>query len=435
MNRIRRAIESIELPSDLHKRSKLGVQHANLQKRKTKKIIIVPVIASLFLLFSVGVATATSTSMNELVAKVSPEIALLLKPIELSSMDEGINMEVVAAMNDDDSTVVYVTMQDLEGERIDETLDIYDYFISNGHSFTNEVVAFDEITKTATVRFLASGGEKLNNSKLKFQIRSFLSDKKVFEQTKVNIDLKSVEDKKPIVLHRDSISGMGGKLYSNAKEQESFKILPDENLNIKIPAIDFMEVTNVGFIQNKLHIQTKWIDNDKDNHGSFYFMNTAGEKIHPSSISFGRDKSGKLEYGNNLQEYVFDVDAINLENYALSGNFTTSGNSVSGNWQTTFKLSDVNESKIVDFLYNFGNWQSQEVTISPLGLTIKGIGEVENSTEMTATISMKDGHTQKLTHLISITDKGQIKLKLLTDEPLDVEKVKSISINGIDLDI
>ncbi|MEK3978885.1 hypothetical protein MKY37_07260 [Psychrobacillus sp. FSL K6-2836] len=435
MNRIRRAIESIELPSDLHNRSKLGVQQAKLRKRKTKKIIIVPVIASLFLVFSVGVAAATSTSMNELVAKVSPEIALLLQPIELSSTDEGINMEVVAAMNDDDTAVVYVTMQDLKGERIDETLDIYDYFISGGHSFTSEVVAFDDKTKTATVRFLASAGEKLSNKKLKFQVRSFLSDKQVFEQTKVNIDLKSVEDKKSIELHRDFISGMGGKLYSNVKDQESFKILLDNHLNIKIPAIDFMEVRNVGFIQNKLHILTKWIDNDKDNHGSFFLMNTAGEKIYPSSISFGKDNSGKLVYGNNYQEYVFDVEAINVENYELSGDFTTSGNSVSGNWQTTFKLSDVHESKIVDFLYNFDNWQSQEVTISPLGLTIKGIGEVENSTEMTATISMKDGRTQKLTHLISIADKGQIKLKLLTDEPLNVEEVKSISINGIDLDI
>lgn len=435
MNRIRRAIESIELPSDLHNRSKLGVQQAKLRKRKTKKIIIVPVIASLFLVFSVGVAAATSTSMNELVAKVSPEIALLLQPIELSSTDEGINMEVVVAMNDDDTAVVYVTMQDLKGERIDETLDIYDYFISGGHSFTSEVVAFDDKTKTATVRFLASAGEKLSNKKLKFQVRSFLSDKQVFEQTKVNIDLKSVEDKKSIELHRDFISGMGGKLYSNVKDQESFKILLDNHLNIKIPAIDFMEVRNVGFIQNKLHILTKWIDNDKDNHGSFFLMNTAGEKIYPSSISFGKDNSGKLVYGNNYQEYVFDVEAINVENYELSGDFTTSGNSVSGNWQTTFKLSDVHESKIVDFLYNFDNWQSQEVTISPLGLTIKGIGEVENSTEMTATISMKDGRTQKLTHLISIADKGQIKLKLLTDEPLNVEEVKSISINGIDLDI
>lgn len=435
MNRIRRAIESIELPSDLHNRSKLGVQQAKLRKRKTKKIIIVPVIASLFLVFSVGVATATSTSMNELVAKVSPEIALLLQPIELSSTDEGINMEVVAAMNDDDTAVVYVTMQDLKGERIDETLDIYDYFISGGHSFTSEVVAFDDKTKTATVRFLTSGGDKINNKKLKFQIRSFLSDKQVFEQTKVNIDLKSVEDKKTIDLHRDTISGMGGKLVLDVVDQESFKILPEDQLNIKIPGIDFMEVTNVGFIQNKLHIQTEWIENDKDNHGSFYLMNTAGEKIYPSSISFGKDKSGKLVYGNNYQEYVFDVDAINVENYELSGDFTTSGNSVSGNWQTTFKLSDVHEIKIVDFLYNFGNWQSQEVTISPLGLTIKGNGEVESSTEMTATISMKDGRTQKLTHLISIADKGQIKLKLLTDEPLNVEEVKSISVNGIDLDI
>lgn len=435
MNKVRKIIELIELPSDLHKRAQLGVQQAKSRKRKSIKMIILPSVATLFLVFTVGVAAATNTSMNELIAKVSPEIALLLQPIELSSTDEGINMEVVAAMNDDDMAVIYVTMQDLEGERIDETLDIYDYLISKGHSSTSEVVAFDEITKTATVRFQASGGEKINNKKLKFQIRSFLSDKQVFEQVKVNIDLNSVVQKQPIAIQRDAITGMGGELYSNVEDQESFEVLSNEHLIIKIPPIDFMEITNVGFIQNKLHIQTEWIDNDKDNHGSFYFMNTAGEKIYPSSISFGRDKNGNFEYGHNYQEYVFDMDTINLEEYELSGDFTTSGNFVSGNWQTTFKLSAVNEREIIDFLYDFGSWQSQEVAISPLGLTIKGIGEVKNSTEMMATISMKDGRTQNLDQFYSITDKGQVKLKLLTDEPLDVEKVKSISINGIELDM
>lgn len=435
MNKVRKTIESIELPSDLHKRSQLGVQQAKLRKRKSKKMIILPFVATLFLVFTVGVAAATNTSMNDLIAKVSPEIALLLQPIELSSTDEGINMEVVAAMNDDDMAVVYVTMQDLEGERIDETLDIYDYVISKGHSFTSEVVAFDEITKTATVRFQASSGEKFNNEKLKFQIRSFLSDKQVFEQVKVDIDLNSVVQKQPIALHRDAIVGMGGKLYSNVEDQESFEVLSNEHLIIKVPPIDFMEITNVGFIQNKLHIQTEWIDSDKDNHGSFYFMNIAGEKIYPSSISFGRDKNGNLEYGHNYEEYVFDMDTIDLEEYELRGEFTTSGNFISGNWQTTFELSAVNESKTIDFLYDFGSWKSQEVTISPLGLTIKGIGEVKNSTEMMATISMKDGRTQNLAQFISITDKGKVKLKLLTDEPLDVEKVESISINGFELDM
>lgn len=67
--------------------------------------------------------------------------------------------------------------------------------------------------------------------------------------------------------------------------------------------------------------------------------------------------------------------------------------------------------------------------MSSLGLTIQGIGEVKNLTEIVATISMKDGRTQKLDQFISITEKEQINLKLLTNKPIEVENVKSIS-NG-----
>ncbi|MDM5245983.1 hypothetical protein [Lysinibacillus sp. G4S2] len=434
MNKIRQSIESIELPSELHNRSKLGIKQAKFRKRKFKKFIVLPLIATLFLAFSVGVGAATNSNINRLLSIVSPEVALLLQPLQLSMTDEGIKMEVVAAMNDDDMAVVYVTMQDLEGDRIDETLDIYDYFMSKGHSFTHEVVAYDESTKTAMIRFQATGAETLNNSKVNFSIQSFLSDKHVFD-VKVNIDLNNIEQQQPTTLNRDAISGMGGELAGDANERENYVVLPNGMKNMKIPTIDFMEITNVGIIQNKFHIQTKWMQNDKDDHGYFYIVNSAGEEIHPSSISYGRDENGNAEYGHNYQEYIFNMQDIDMQDYELRGNFTTSGNLVKGNWETTFKLNTVKESKVIDFIYDFGGWRSTEIDISPLGLTVLGDGEIEQSTEMTATIRMKDGHTKTLMQTTSFTDKGQIKLKFLADEPLNMENIKSISVNGIEVDL
>jgi hypothetical protein len=61
-------------------------------------------------------------------------------------------MNVVAAMNDDEMAVIYVTMQDLTGNRIDESLDIYDYSLSSAHIFNSQLVHYDKATKTATLR-------------------------------------------------------------------------------------------------------------------------------------------------------------------------------------------------------------------------------------------------------------------------------------------
>ena len=65
-----------------------------------------------------------------LLSIVSPDFALLLQPIEIACEDNGIKMEVVGAMNDDEMKVIYITMKDLVGDRIDE-FHIYDYRLTN----------------------------------------------------------------------------------------------------------------------------------------------------------------------------------------------------------------------------------------------------------------------------------------------------------------
>ena len=76
-------------------------------------------------------------------------------------------MEIVSAMQDEDMAVVYVTLQDVEGNRIDESLDIYDYSMSKGRSFTVERIGYDATTKTALVRFMSFNGSSTDNFKLK----------------------------------------------------------------------------------------------------------------------------------------------------------------------------------------------------------------------------------------------------------------------------
>jgi hypothetical protein len=104
---------------------------------------------------------------------LSPELAQLLQPVALVSESNGIKMEVVAAMNDDDTAVAYLTMQDLSGDRIKGSIDLYHYSISEGSMFTHEMIAYDEKTKTATIRLLANGGSKLNGEKITLRIDSF----------------------------------------------------------------------------------------------------------------------------------------------------------------------------------------------------------------------------------------------------------------------
>lgn len=91
-------------------------------------------MATVFLASSITVGAAMNDDVKNLLWHISPEIAALLEPIESTVEYGGIKMEIVSAMQDEDMAVVYVTMQDVEGNRIDETLDIYDYSMSKGRS-------------------------------------------------------------------------------------------------------------------------------------------------------------------------------------------------------------------------------------------------------------------------------------------------------------
>lgn len=121
------------------------------------------------------------------------DFMLLLQPIEIACEDNGIKMEVLGAMNDDEMAVIYITMKDLVGDRIDETLDIYNYRLTGTHIATCQMVHFDKTTRTATLRMQANGGKKLNGRKMRFQVDSFLSNLLEFDNVETGINLSDVK--------------------------------------------------------------------------------------------------------------------------------------------------------------------------------------------------------------------------------------------------
>ena len=429
LNNIRQEIEKIEIPSDLHMRSKLGVRKARLEqpKRILKTGTIIPLIATIFFVFSVGVGAATVPSFNQLISFINPQVALFLQPVERTSEDDGVKMEVVAALNDEEMAVVYVTMQDLTGNRIDSTLDLYDFELAGGHMLHSELVKYDENNRTATLRIQANGGENLSHKKMNFQISSFLSNKQFFEKVHVDTNLVELKNKMPqtMTLKMEAVSGNGGELLEELQEQKTIKILKPGAMDLYLPNIDFMHITNLGFIENRLHIQTKWTGNDVDSHGFFYLLDSSGNKINSSSISFGND----LNYGDDNIEYIIDTNYLDLDQLTLMADFVANGNYTEGNWSTTFQIQSVGEEKTFEFKKDFETWNVDRFTISPLGITFYGKGEWEDSNDMAVTANMADGRVETFDSVMSFSENKKVKVKFLSPLPLDISKMKSIRIN------
>ena len=102
--------------------------------------------------------------------------------------------------------------------------------------------------------------------------------------------------------------------------------------------MDGIDVTNIGYIDGMLHIQTAVADNlETDNHGYFYLKDNQGNTVQ-SLYTFNHvnqfEPSGRIDYSN----YVFDVPQQDIGTYTLHGNFVTAGMHTRGDWSVTFAL-------------------------------------------------------------------------------------------------
>ena len=439
---IKDALNSIETPGY---KIDINIRKETNRYKGTRRCIALAIALTMFV--SVGVMGATIPSFNRLISKVQDEIGNYLYPIQLTSEDKGIKTEVVAAYNDDDMAVIYINIQDLEGNRVDGSTDFYNYSFSNGDTFGVELVNYDESTKTATMRVMINGGKKLSNKDIVFTLNSFISGGVELEDIDTGVNLKDYyKDSEFTVLDKEvsrgySVPEKDSDLWKNGKS----KILTKEDKNIKIPNVDFMHITNMGVIDGELHIQTKWSGTGIDDHGWFYFVDRDGNKIDmvEKTIHFGRyengevitenkrDENGKLTEGYEYEEYIYDLKGANIDDLTLTAYMKSSKNYIEGSWKTKFKLKAIDEKKEYKCNIEEDNIKINKMILTPLGLTMYGqeTYQYDNVPKMEVVLNMKNGTVKKLDSEMWDDEKG-ILLKCVGDEIIKVDEVQSISING-----
>ncbi|MDD4169975.1 MAG: DUF4179 domain-containing protein, partial [Desulfotomaculaceae bacterium] len=172
----------------------------NITRKRFPAKKIVALVASLALCFTLAIpalAAADVQAAYKILYAASPKIAQELKPVRMSCEDDGIKMEVISAYINGDKAEIYISMQDMTGERIDETTDLFDSYSINrpfSSSATCERISYDEETQTAT--FLISitqwGQKEIGGEKITFTVDKFLSNKQEYHDKIPQIDLSTV---------------------------------------------------------------------------------------------------------------------------------------------------------------------------------------------------------------------------------------------------
>lgn len=301
-------------------------------------------IAACFcIVFSITVSAMESSFplFYSMMYNISPATAQFFKPVQMSCEDNGIRMEVKAAYIHGDTAEIYISMQDLAGTRIDETIDLFDSYEINtpfdcmGHC---SLISFDSNTQTATFLITVKqlDGQNIIGDKLTFSVREFIADKKTYDGPIDGVSLESA-DLNPEI-QTVYLRGGGGEMYRFVEEEDKNIVLKPSRM---VSPVDGVTLTGIGYIDGKLHIQTYYDDiSNTGNHGYIYLINRETKEVITSDyfVSFFDDE-GKGSYDDDI---FIGIDPDTLSEYELYGYFVTSSSgAVKGNWSITFPLENI----------------------------------------------------------------------------------------------
>lgn len=281
----------------------------------------------------VAVSAGNMTAYDVLYA-LYPEIAVELMPVNACCQDNGIQMEVEGVSIQNNCAYIYISMQDLEEERIDETIDLFDSY--SIHTNADQIggcslVDFNEESGKATFLITVQhmDGKPIEGRILTFTVSKFLTGKSEMQEELTQICLDSIVE--VAETQAEDILNIRGGSYreDNITEGKSPEYLCVDDSKSFVP-VQGVTITNYGFIHDKLHIQVHYDNIIKyDNHGYVYLLDEDGNRILSEwNVGFWDEERIGI-----YEEYIFDVSEDTLERYEIYGHFFTCQNLVEGDWE------------------------------------------------------------------------------------------------------
>lgn len=419
----------MKVSTDLFDRIMESTEYRKKQvKRKplTMKYIAVSLLICFVLMSSITAFGAAISSVNDWIYAISPSLAERLYSVNKTASDKGIKIEVLSAVNDAHNAIVYFSLQDLNGNRIDETADLYNYILDGPFSFNCQMLSYEEKEHKAIFQLTGSGGENMANKLSTLSVSSFLSNKKEYDWFDTKINLSELADKKSTCVPIAEYGYTGGN-----EAKPSLQVLKADQMKLSLGEnIDFVSISNMGIVDGKLHVQTKWKESI-DNHGQLKLVGADGTEVQSSNYYFKTDSDTQNgEKRSTHIEYVFDVPNTQyLKNSYLWTKLTEDGEYITGDWTVQFRLKNSATTRIVS-----EKETADIIEVSDLGIYFTGFkGDTEDDEALV--VMMKNG--KKLGFGVwstssEVLDSGDrdTNVSALFEKPVNVKEIQSVSLNG-----
>ncbi len=310
--------------------------HSYIVSVRIKKLAAC-IAATLILLFgSVSAAVAAGNiQAYEILYSVYPDIALELVPVNKACTDQNIKMNVEAIHIDGNSADIYISLQDLEGNLIDESIDLFDSYSIHTNADqigTCSLISYDNTNKSATFLISIQQNGQIEGTYMKFSISKLLTGKTETIQELPQILQAEETDK---IVNLSDVNLRGYSISSDTDAQNLTSLLTSNEAQYISP-VPGATITAYGFVDGKLHIQAYYEDILRyDNHG-WLSLQKGSEIIYPMLTHSFWDEETKGSY----DEYIFDVSPDELPNYQIIGEFVTSQTLIEGDWHVSFPIEN-----------------------------------------------------------------------------------------------
>ncbi len=418
-------------------------------RRIARRACTVAVSFAVLLACATGVLAAVPGLAVKL-SMLSRQTLAYITPIEKETTAQDIRMEVIAAMNDGDTAIIYVGLQDLSGQnRLDDTTLLQDFSIDGiGDTMCDNVYRRDDGTVVVRIIGTSRENEKLSGKKVTLRLYNILSRSTTQPSIDTGYTVAQIQQENPNPALGSQIAaenyGMNGSLDGPLYQMlESGKLQTLKAVDRKeLADAPWVKILNGGMVGDMLHILTDPDDDSWYDSVDFFLADAAGNAYDAESAAVDvgeRIRHGRFWDCGAQQEWILTLPSgVDPSEMHLRYSTTQYDTCIDGEWNVTFALQAATASISVPCTLDMRPWQTTNVAISPIGITINGEGKMtEESLSPEIEILMDDGTTaENYCSSVTVMDDGaqsNIQMTNFFDEPLDTSRVVKISINGTEI--
>lgn len=347
---------------------------------------------------------------------IGEDRAALVQPLEISNVvgevitESGIRVEVVAVGVFDNVVDIYLTLEDLIGNRLDGEISIF-YELSpmcsegtdiGGLGFFGGVEIIDRTNGVVTIYNRHVFTQSVAGQDLTFTLRNINYNIRYYLDHEINLDLVTAMPNIPsvqLILDYDDLEWLCENNFYQIRgpiilSYYDTKLLTTTGITILEPNLHDIElglesiekrISSIGIIDGRLHIQL--YEPSPGNIHSFAWsswlrtVTPEEEKLESwrqvqYRIDFSIDEFGNFYRGEYIhphyREYILEVDLDRLSEYRLLGDFWAAG-FIDLKWTVTFQVENHEMQLVIDDLNidNDGRSTIKEVRLNPFALLIK----------------------------------------------------------------